>query len=60
MPNNKYPWIVLKYDVNPNQLICERCGKLQVLPEGSMSFDMLEAMVNCFLKLHKRCKDAKR
>ena len=52
----KHNWIVLKYDVNPNELLCTRCNKIQVMPEGSMPIDIYIVIVNAFAKLHKKCK----
>lgn len=49
-------WIVLKYDVNPNEMVCERCKGKQVLPEGPISVNMLLAMMKSFQKSHKHCK----
>jgi len=51
-----YDWIVLKYDVAPNRLICERCGREQVLPEGSMPSRIFVAIGDAFTVIHKRCK----
>jgi hypothetical protein len=51
----KYDWIKLKYDVNPNELICERCGDKQVMPEGSMRFSIFTAIGDAFTKQHKKC-----
>ena len=53
---SKYPWIILKYDVNPNVLVCERCGDKQVLPEGSMRFYMFNAIGDAFTNSHKDCE----
>lgn len=53
---SNYDWIVLKYDVQPNVMICERCGDKQVMPEGSIRFSIMEALLNAFMKLHKNCK----
>jgi len=54
MKKNK--WIVLKYDVRPNILICERCKDQQVMPVGSMRFSMFEAIGGAFTNSHKDCK----
>lgn len=55
--NAKHPWIILKYDVNPNECICERCGGKQVMPEGSMHIDMMIAIMKAFMRMHKTCKE---
>jgi hypothetical protein len=52
----KYDWIVLKYDVHPNLLICERCNKNFTMPSEPISFGMIMAIMNTFAKEHKRCK----
>jgi len=52
----KTEWIVLKYDVSPNIMICNRCKKEQVMPEGNISMNMLIAIGECFTKEHKDCK----
>jgi len=53
---SKYSWIVLKYDCNPNKLICERCKEEQVMPEGSIKFSIFTAIGDAFTKAHKNCK----
>jgi len=52
----KNEWVVLKYDVQPNEFVCERCGDKQVMPQGSIRFSMFEAIGNAFMKIHKKCK----
>lgn len=52
----KYPWIIIKYDVNPNIMICERCKKEQSFPEGTMSINFMIGIMDLFAKIHKKCK----
>ena len=55
MKKTKFDWIVLKYDVQPNEFVCERCKRRQPLPDGALAISIFEAMGNAFTKIHKRC-----
>lgn len=52
----KYDWIVLKYDVTPNQWICERCGE-KITSPAPCKIDTAIEMSKGFLKVHKKCKE---
>lgn len=52
----KYDWIRLKYDVQPNIMICERCNNSQVMPEGFINIAIMQSLTNTFIKLHKNCE----
>jgi hypothetical protein len=52
----RHDWIRLKYDVNPNQMICERCGKMFEMPIGGISFNMMLGIMGGFAKDHIHCK----
>lgn len=54
----KYPWIRLKFDVTPNELICNRCGQVQPFPEGNPFLYTVEAILKSFGKVHKNCKES--
>jgi hypothetical protein len=56
MTNEKYDYIKLDYSKQPNEMVCERCKKTQVLPAGAMPFKIFLANTNAFYKLHKGCK----
>ena len=51
----KYDYIKIKIDVQPNIFICEKCKYQFQLPESPMRFSMLQAIMNQFLKDHKKC-----
>ena len=53
--NKKYDYIKIKIDVQPNIFICEKCGDRFQLPHSPMRFSMLQAIMNTFLKDHKKC-----
>ncbi len=48
-------WIFLKYDVQPNLFICERCGDTFPI-QTPCSGKMMIAVGDAFNKQHKRCK----
>ena len=50
-------WIVLKYDVSPNELVCERCGGRQVMPAGPIPTRIFIAIGDAFKQIHKNCKE---
>ena len=52
----KHDWIVLKYDVYPNQLICERCNQKMEMPQQPIPINVYMAMLKAFGKDHKKCK----
>lgn len=54
---SKTPWIVLKIDISPNELICERCKEKQVMPEGPIRVSIFLAIGKEFTKIHKNCKE---
>jgi len=56
----KKEWLFLKYDVNPNVLICQRCKKEQVMPEGSTPINIFLAIMKSFNKIHRKCKKVER
>ena len=55
----KYDYIKIKYDVQPNEMICEKCNDKQVMPEGSMRFSIMQSLLNAFYRLHKKCINLK-
>ena len=58
MPRTEKPqddeWIFLKYDVQPNLFICERCGDSFPI-QTPCSSKMMIAVGEAFTKQHKRC-----
>lgn len=52
------PWVVMDYSKTPNEMLCERCHKTQVMPPGAMPASIMTAMMDAFLKLHENCKEA--
>ena len=51
-------WVRLKYDVSPNEMVCERCGHTALAPMPC-GFKEAEAMMTAFYKIHKNCKPKK-
>jgi hypothetical protein len=54
---NDYNWIVVKYDVEPNKLVCERCGKTKDLPPSPFRSSEFLAIGKEFEDIHKNCKE---
>lgn len=52
----KHEWIFLKYDVQPNLMICERCGEKVLAPMPCKISTAIE-MFKGFAKAHKKCKE---
>lgn len=52
----RYDWIVLKYNVTPNLMLCERCKKTYPI-HMPCSIGMAVAMNNQFIKEHKNCSE---
>lgn len=53
---NKYTWIMLDYNEEPNVLKCLRCKASVRTPMPCLINDAME-MMNAFKKNHLRCKD---
>ena len=47
-------WCHLKYDVSPNQFVCERCNYSMEI-DMPMSFIKLDKLTNDFCKAHMNC-----
>ena len=47
-------WVVVKYDVQPPLLLCERCGESRAL-KLPMSIDDLGKLSKAYIALHKLC-----
>jgi len=43
--------------VQPNIMICERCGDQQVMPEGTMRFSTLQGLLKTFEEDHENCEE---
>ena len=50
-----YDWLVIKYDVQPNVFLCERCNMTYAF-STPCSFKMLDSMMTAFISDHKKCK----
>lgn len=54
----KPSWVVLKYDEQPNRMLCERCKESVVTPMPCR-LDTASEIFKAFLKVHKKCKESK-
>jgi hypothetical protein len=52
----KFAHIVMDITQNPNVMVCEICKARQVLPEGAMPVQILQANLDSFMSIHKKCK----
>jgi hypothetical protein len=52
----KCEWVKYKYDVKPNEMICERCGRTALAPMPC-GFKEAIAMMNAFAKIHNKCQE---
>lgn len=51
-------WIILKYDVTPNQYVCQRCGARREVYLPATIDDFVK-QGEAFAESHKHCKDKK-
>jgi hypothetical protein len=54
-PQSEVEWVFLKYDVQPNLFVCERCGDSFPI-KTPCSAKMMIAVGDAFMKQHKHCK----
>lgn len=55
MSEDKMPWVVLQYDVQPPELRCKRCGSREVV-NLPMSISFLTGWMREWSKRHKDCE----
>lgn len=52
----KYEHVVMDITQNLNVMVCENCKARQVLPEGPIPVQILQANLDTFMSIHKKCK----
>lgn len=51
--------VQLKHDVSPNLLICKYCNGSHEMPTKPVAIPIYVAIINAFIKMHKKCKPQK-